>query len=328
LVAAPPAKGRAILEDLGLLKAQIRQLLEGGPDRPAQAAEAALDLRDYHSLIEQGIDHELLAPHFRQWLHWRTSAAPLRQYLAQTYGAPAARMEGEGFAEWLWLAWSQTQGLLKEETKDTRRWNGPRMVGMVGPSGGGKTTTLAKLASICCHEQRQNAVIFTLDTFRVGATEQWRRYARLLGVALEEIASPQDIGPCMERWASADWIGIDTPGGMSPQSEPGRCYGSVLAQCPQMKTLLVLPAAYQEAICREQMRRGRAFKAGPVLFSKLDEMGRRGGIVNLTLSGEWKIEGFATGPRVPKDFEPISREALWRRVLAPPSEAMLSGGLQ
>lgn len=132
----------------------------------------------------------------------------------------------------------------------------------------------------------------------------------------------------MERWASADWIGIDTPGGMTPESEAGRCYGSVLAHCTQMKTLLVLPATYQEAICREQMRRSQVFKAGPVLFSKLDEMDRRGGIVNLTLSGEWKIDGFATGPRVPKDFEPISREALWRRVLAPPSEGMFCGGLQ
>ena len=130
----------------------------------------------------------------------------------------------------------------------------------------------------------------------------------------------------MERWGELDWIGIDTPGGMTPESEPGRLYGSILAQCPWTETLLVLPATQQESVGRELMKRSRALGARKALFSKLDETSHYGGIVNLTMDGDWKIDSFATGPRVPEDWEASSARALWRRVLAPELTGLPQGG--
>lgn len=329
---APPARGRTVLEDLGLLRAQIHQLLDGDLDGGAGEAQqdGRLDLSDYHALIEQGVNHQVLAPHFRLWLEWRTAAPVVRRYLAQVQGGPAARMQAEGLREWLWWAWSEDQGLLPEakgsDLADGR--HGPKIVSLVGPTGGGKTTTLAKLASINRHKRRQNAVIVTLDAQRFGATEQWRRYAKLMDIPVTEIVSSEDLSESMENWGRLDWIGIDTPGGMTLESEAGRRYGSILARCPNIESILVLPATQQESVSREQMKRSRSLKAAKVLFSKLDETLFTGGIVNLTMDGEWKIDSFTMGSRVPQDWEAVSHEALWERVLAPQRDGLTYGGAQ
>jgi flagellar biosynthesis protein FlhF len=314
-----PQVGSNLLEDLGLLKKQIRQLLQGeGLDEGQPSAR--VDLEDYHGLIEQGVDHEVLAPHLRRWLQWRTATPPLRRYLAEHYQGPATRIQGDSLREWLCLAWSELQGLNDEpSTTDHPGAPGPQVVAVVGQTGVGKTTTLAKLASISRQEKRQNSVILTLDTRRVGATEQWRQLGRLMNIPVEEISNDADLGRSMEKWDRWDWIGIDTPGGMSGHCEAQRHLGSILARYPRMNNLLVLPATHPDALNKELMERAQGFGTNRVMFSKLDETPRRGGIVNLTLDGRWKVDGFSMGSRVPEDWAPASRESFWDQVLTPPA---------
>ncbi|MCL5271219.1 MAG: hypothetical protein M1457_11885 [bacterium] len=313
-----PATGRDLLEDLGILRAQITELLDGGGgavDPAVTGGGERLDLSDYYALIEQGVDHRVLAPHLRRWLAWRTAPVSLRRFIAERKGGAAARMEGESLAEWLYLTWMERQG--GEAGEAEGEIGRPAMTGLVGPTGAGKTTTLAKMASIYCQEKRQNVVIVTLDTLRFGAVEQWRRTAKLLGVELQEVVTQAELTRCMETWSRYDWIGIDTPGGMTPENETGRRYGSILAQCPQMKTLLLLPATNQETVNREQMERGRMWGATDVIFSKLDETLRLGSLVNLTMDGRWKVDSLTTGPRVPHDWDRAVRQTVWRRIFAP-----------
>ncbi len=313
---ARPAAPGELIEDLGRLRAQLRRLLEGGADPDLPAERPGLDLSDYHELIESGIDHRLLAPHFRRWLDWRTAPASLRAYMIQLDEAsPAARMRGESLREWIWWAWRAEQGLLGEDAEATAAAGS--VMGLVGPTGGGKTTTLAKLASRYRREGRQNIVIATLDACRFGAVEQWRRVGRLIGVEVQEIATQEDLMRCMETWGGRDWVGIDTPGVMDPDSAPGRLYGSILARCPQTETCIVWPLTHRDEIGRRQMAAARALGARRVLFSKLDEAQQSGSILNLTMDQQWKIDSFATGTRVPEDLEAASAASLWRRVLAP-----------
>jgi flagellar biosynthesis protein FlhF len=312
---SPARRGTDLLEDLGLLRSQINQLLDGDREETRTEEFGHADIAEFHSLIDQGVDHNLLAPHFRAWLEWRTAAPSHRAWMGKLQGGPAARMQGESLREWLWLAWATQQGLDADEAALPAR--GPRVVALVGPTGSGKTTTLAKLASISRHKKRQNAVVLTLDTLRFGATEQWRKIGRLMGIDLVEITNAIDISNAMEKWDRYDWIGIDTPGGIHPESAPGMLYGSILAQCSNMESMIVLPATQHEAVCREQMKRYGSMGARKVLFSKMDETMHHGGIINLTMNANWKIDSFATGCRIPEDWERANRQSLWHRVLAP-----------
>ena len=97
-----------------------------------------------------------------------------------------------------------------------------------------------------------------------------------------------------------------------------------LLNVPRLESIIVLPATQQEPVSRDQMKRYRSLGARKVLFSKLDESSRNGGIVNLTMDGQWKIDSFATGCRIPEDWERASRDSVWRRVIAPP-QAYLGG---
>ena len=308
LAAATPAAGRDLLHDLGLLRSQVQHLFDeeciGGPSE-AGAAQVA----QYRELIELGVDPKVLAPHFRAWLRWRTSPAPLRQYIAKTNDGPAREMIGEGLREWLWLAWRGVH----EKVSATGATPG-RAIGLVGPTGGGKSTTLAKLASINRHESRQKNVIATLDATRYGAIEQWRRLGLLMNVEVRPIINDTDLSGFMEGWGSWDWVGIDTPGGLSTDSPAGRLYGSLLARCP-IETLLILPATQRESLARRQMDQTRSWGARRVIFTKLDETDQTGSIVNLTMESPWSLGGFYAGTPVPQDLELPDAPAMWRRVL-------------
>ncbi|MCE5229411.1 hypothetical protein LLG95_07420 [bacterium] len=317
-----PATGKSsdLLEDLGLLRSQINQLLTGdeSPDSSCITHHSSLDLADYHDLIARGVDHRVIAPQFRAWLNWRLAPKTMRHYMAAQGNGPAAKMEGDSLREWLWQAWAAEQGLEANpdsglSTQDSEL----RTLALLGPTGCGKTTTLAKISSKLRQEGRQNIAIATLDGCRFGAVEQWRRIGKLIGVEIHEIASEADATRCMESWDSLDWVGIDTPGGMTPDSTAGRLYGSILARCPNIESAVVVPMTQQEPISRRSIERGKSFGASRLLFTKLDETEQTGSILNLTMNQQLKIDGFATGTRVPEDWERASADSLWRRVLAP-----------
>src|SRR5690606_12919676 len=109
------------------------------------------------------------------WLAWRTAPAGVRRYLAQEPGSVAGKMQGASLREWLWHGWLQADVILEGFGARPTLGRDLEMVGLIGATGSGKTTTLAKLASIIRRERHKNVAIVTLDTQRFGATEQWRR---------------------------------------------------------------------------------------------------------------------------------------------------------
>ena len=306
---------RSFLQDLAQLREQITLLIQQDPSDSAQPESGRLDLSDYYALLDMGVDHRLMAPHLRAWLEWRTAPESLRRYIAQR-GGPAAQMQGHGLREWLWLTWAE-QLEAHADPRPAARRQGPEVLALLGPSGAGKTTTLAKLASIDRQKAGKNVMILTLDSRRLGAIDQWRRCAQLLDVNVAEILSPADLGRSMENWHHFDWIGIDTPAQISTDLPEGRHYGEILARFKQTESVMVLPATQQEADSRAQLKRATELRVDQLIFTKLDETSRLGNLVNLTLEAPWHLRGLASGPRVPQDWDLADREALWRRVLAP-----------
>ena len=311
-----PNIGNDVLEELTLIKNQIQRLLNKGGGVSEDIADQ-VDLTDYYALIRMGVDHTVLAPPMRAWMEWRTAPPPLRQYIAQSHDGPARQMRGTSLREWLWLDWAERQGLVEIETESSQAQTGPKVIALMGPTGVGKTMTLAKLASRYRQNGRQNVAVLTLDTHRFGAVQQWRQMASLMDIELEEIVNDADLAHSMEHWDRFDWIGIDTPGGLNPGSAVDHSIGAILAQYPQLERTLVLPATYKDSVSRELLARGEQLGSKKIMFSKLDETADKGGIVNLTMDGNWKLAGFATGTRVPDDWTPATRQSLWSQVLEP-----------
>ncbi len=302
-----------LLEDLGHLKAQVRNLVElGGPNCDVRSQP---DLADYQHLINQGVDPGLLAHPFRRWLDWRMGAVGSAVGCAPIFD-PDDFMRGSGFREWFWNEWRHQLTFVRDLKSGKPTPKGPEIVGIVGGSGVGKSTTLAKLASKSRLSDRQKTAIVTLDNFRVGANQQWKQYAQLMDLALFEPVSLEDAKKCISLFDRFDWIGIDAPGNLSPDNAAGRMYGFFLAHFPQMRTNLAIDATSRDSANREQIHRMSPFKPDRLIFTKLDQSTQRGGMVNLTFEEPWQLEYASAGQRVPEDLEEATPEALWRWVCA------------
>lgn len=160
-------------------------------------------------------------------------------------------------------------------------------------------------------------MILSLDTHRIDAANQWKQISACIGVPSKTLVTIEDAIIWAERIKDYDWVGIDTPGSFSPDSPAARVYGSLLAHCPHVKTVLTLPATNHDSANRRQQEWAKGLNAQHVLFTKLDETDRLGGIVNLTFDQPMTLTGFSTGTRVPADWTEAAPEACWQHVLAP-----------
>ena len=193
------------------------------------------------------------------------------------------------------------------------------MIACMGPTGAGKTTTLAKLAARARLDLGRSVGVISLDTFRVGAVEQWQRYAALMGIPFQ-IASDRGTFRRALAEISADIVLVDTAGRSTAGS------GWVLPDCLSAVTeemvkhaLLVLPAWLRAS---DVGRIGDLYEVPApteVVITKLDETVEAGGVLHAALPSNIPIAYLCNGPRVPEDIREASVEAVVDAVL--PAEA-------
>lgn len=291
----------SLIEDLGDLKSQIRDLLSEVDSEVPVDVRDQTDLADYRFLTDQGIDHKILAPSFRRWLHWRTA----KNSAVQT-------IKGGGFREWLWNEWKDLTGAA--EAFGSEVLEQPRIQCVIGANGVGKSTTLAKMASKLRQNLGKSVAIVSFDSQRFGANEQWNRYAKLMGIDFMPIVSQEELARCIEQWDRFDWIGIDLPGSATMESDAGKLYGALLARDCDMRTSLVLDSLNQDEFNAKQIKSMQPFKPDNLIFSKLDLAESTGGLINLTMPRSLPIDSLATGTKVPEDLESADADAVWRWV--------------
>ncbi|MBI4509614.1 MAG: hypothetical protein HY698_08245 [Deltaproteobacteria bacterium] len=181
-----------------------------------------------------------------------------------------------------------------------------RCVIVVGPSGVGKTTTIAKLASRDALILRKQVAMLSLDVYRVGAVEQIRAYADLIDIPLEVIAEPEDIGRAMDRMGHADRIYVDT-GGRSPL-DPGALLGiaEAIRYLPSAEVHLALAASLTATQMDQVIARHRQLHAARLIFTKCDEAEDLSEIVYTPVRAGIPACTITTGQRVPEDLEPAT----------------------
>ena len=190
-----------------------------------------------------------------------------------------------------------------------------KVVMLVGPTGVGKTTTVAKLASQFTQgPTKVETVVVTLDTYRVAAVEQLRVYARILKVPVEVAVTPEELATCVARHRDARLILVDTAG-RSPRDPSGRQELAAIAQQKvTVETHLVLAAPTERAVQQEVVRRYSAIPIHRLLFTKLDEARQTGTLFDLIHHAGLPVSYLSAGQRVPEDLEQATSNAILDRM--------------
>ena len=191
----------------------------------------------------------------------------------------------------------------------------PTIIALVGPTGVGKTTTIAKLAANLCLREHRKVGLITIDTYRIAAVDQVKTYAQIIDVPLEVVMSPNDLRDAVARMTDRDVILIDTAG----RSQRDRLKIKELREFFDVIELdevhLVLASTCGPAVLMETIRRFREVGVDRVIFTKLDEAVGFGVILACLEKADAQLSYVTTGQDVPDDIHVGERKALAKLIL-------------
>jgi flagellar biosynthesis protein FlhF len=190
-----------------------------------------------------------------------------------------------------------------------------RVVALVGPTGVGKTTTVAKLAADFKLTKGLRPGLVTVDTYRIAAVEQLRTYAEIIDLPLAVANAPGEMRRAIDELGDVDLVLIDTAG-RSPRDEVKiRELADFLAAVQPDEVHLVLSAAAGERSLRAAVERFAVVRADRLILTKLDEAEGLGGVLAVLGQANRPVSYITTGQAVPDDIEPAGRRRLARLIL-------------
>jgi flagellar biosynthesis protein FlhF len=192
----------------------------------------------------------------------------------------------------------------------------PRIVALVGHPGGGKTTTLVRLAVNYGLASRRPVLLLSVDTYRVGAAEQLRAFAGILGVGFQVLGTVAALAQAIEENRGKELILIDTPGLAFGDLGESAGLARFLSSRPDVDTQLVVSSSMKSADLTRVIDSFEVFRPQRLLFTKLDETGSFGPILNEAVRTGKPLSFFTTGQRIPEDLEAASRSRLVELILA------------
>lgn len=179
----------------------------------------------------------------------------------------------------------------------------PKVCFFVGPTGVGKTTTLAKLAAKLSLIENKKIGLITSDTYRIAAVDQLKTYSEILGIPLTVIYEPDELPMALSKYSDRDYILIDTAG----RSQNSREFESDVAELleyvedPEIFLVISLTTGYKEI--RKILEAYDFLADFKLLFTKLDESSSLGNVLNARMLTNKSLSYFTIGQSVPDDIE-------------------------
>lgn len=203
---------------------------------------------------------------------------------------------------------------LKELSKQVKNGH-PKVVALVGPTGVGKTTTVAKLASQAILQYNLKVGLINVDTYKVGASDQLSAYAKILNTPFRHATTVPELDRALAEFKPLDLVLIDTSGRSQKDSESLAQMKSVLAEFPKIESVLILNSTTRDQELYDMITRFKIFDPQGIVFSKLDEASTFGTIYNVCVRSGLPLTYFTVGQRVPEDIETASRERVASLIL-------------
>ena len=179
----------------------------------------------------------------------------------------------------------------------------PKVVMLVGPTGVGKTTTIAKLAAQYALLQKHRVGLITIDTYRIAAVEQLRTYSQIIDVPIRVVYSSNELPAAVREFASMDIVFVDTAGRSQRNTMQ---IGELKACCERLSTCevhLVLSSTTKTRDLYDIVERFSVMPLHRIIWTKLDESTAFGNILNVAVKHPLPISYVTTGQRVPEDVE-------------------------
>ena len=194
---------------------------------------------------------------------------------------------------------------------------GPRIVFFIGPTGVGKTTTIAKIASSVSLNEKKKVALLTTDTYRIAATDQLRTYASILGVPFRVIYEPDELVKAYEDMKDCEYIFVDSAGHSHRNEE------LLLKQKEFLRTatdrdpriFLVLSATTKYKDLKKIADNYREISDYQLIFTKLDETGEYGNLYNMKCESGATIAYVTYGQNVPDDIEAFNPQKTVKNLL-------------
>ena len=178
------------------------------------------------------------------------------------------------------------------------------VIALVGPTGVGKTTTIAKMAARFAlrHGHRQVALI-TTDTFRIGARDQLQTYARILNVPVRTATNREEMDDALNMLGDRRLILVDTAGMAAEHERVADQLDTLAAVGPSLRTLLTLSATTEPAAVQRAMRLFAGFRPDACVLTKLDEAASLGALLSALIQAGLATAFVTDGQRVPEDLQ-------------------------
>ncbi len=192
---------------------------------------------------------------------------------------------------------------------------GKRVKAFLGPTGVGKTTTIAKIASLYALEKKVDVGLITMDTFRIAAVEQLKTYARIIGVPLEVAADKTSFQKSLQRMASKDVVFVDTPGKNCRDDQYLQGLKDYFDLPVPVEVNLLLSMTSSEDSLREIGRRFGRLSYDRIILTKVDECPQAGFVFNILEQLAKPVSYMTNGQNVPFDIEKASPAKMARLIV-------------
>ncbi len=295
----PPANEAALRRELTEIRAMVRDLVVHarngeGPELPESFADC------YSRLVEQEVREDLALQIVQKTAERLRVQSAFRVVNGGDEGSessyPAQTVEME-------LRKVVTESLPPASPLKLREDGKATVVALVGPTGVGKTTTVAKLAANMKLRENKRVGLITIDSYRIAAVEQLKTYAQILRVPIISVLKPDEIQAAVEQLADQDLILIDTAGRSQKDDLRIAELREFIEAANPDQIHLVLSMTSKEKTIREAIDRFSRLGAEQLLFTKLDEATGLGVILNVLQDVNMRLSYLTNGQAVPDDIE-------------------------